>query len=270
VARGQTLPVSQLTTCTGSYVTTQSDINAGRPIVNTATASFQQAAPLSASVTTTIAQTAALTLSKRANVASVSQLGEVILYTLTLLNEGNVDLTRLQVSDNRLSSLSCSPVSVNGVLAVRQTTTCQGSYSVTQADLNAGVPLLNEATASATEVQPVKAIATVNVNQNARFNVTKTASLSSVSAAGEVIQYAILITNTGNEDLLALRVVDPLISNAPGNNNLQCSPVALGQTLTVANPRTTCTGSYTVSQVRETWGKDVLVFFFFFFFFFFF
>lgn len=101
------------------------------------------------------------------------------------------------MSDNRVSSVTCSPVPIGGSLGVRQSTTCTGSYSVTQADLNAGVPLLNEATASSTETQPVKAVATVNVNQNARFNVTKTASLSSVSAAGEVIQYAIQIVNNG-------------------------------------------------------------------------
>lgn len=166
-------------------------------------------------------------------------------------------MTRLQVSDNRVSGLSCSPVSIGGTLPVRQTSTCSGSYVVTQADLNAGVPLLNEATASAAETQPVKAIATVNVNQNARFNVTKTASLATVSAAGQVIQYAILITNTGNEDLASLSVTDPLIANAPGNNNLQCSPVAVGQTLTVANPRTTCVGSYTVSQANIDSG-DVI------------
>jgi uncharacterized repeat protein (TIGR01451 family) len=257
VARGQTLAVAQSTTCTGSYVTTQGDVNSGTVIVNIATASFQQAQPLSASVTTTIAQNAAMTLTKRANVASVEQLGSVITYTLVASNEGNVDLTNLQVTDNRVTSLSCSPVSVGGTLRVQQTTTCTGSYIVTQADLDAGVPLLNQAAASSTQTQPVRAIATVTVTQNASFNVTKTASVATVTAAGTVIQYAIQISNTGNENLLALRVTDPLISTSPGNNNLQCAPVALGQTLNVASPRTTCTGSYTVSQANIDSG-DVI------------
>ncbi len=257
VARGQTLPTAQFTTCTGSYIVTQGDVNSGASIVNTAAASFQQAQQLSASVTTTIAQNAAMTLTKRADKSAVSGLGEVITYTIVASNGGNVDLTGLQVSDSRIAGLSCSPVSVGGVLPVAQSTTCTGVYSVSQADINAGAPLLNTATASSTQTRPISALATVNVNQDARFNVTKTASVSSVSAAGEVIQYAIIILNTGNEDLQGLRVLDPLISNSPGNNNLQCSPVAIGQTLTVANPRTTCTGTLTVTQAQIDAGETI-------------
>jgi len=257
VARGQTLGTAQLTTCTGSYVVTQGDINSGSLIVNTATASFQQAQPLSASVATAVVQNAAMTLTKTANKGSVASLGEVITYTIVASNGGNVDLTGVQVADSRVTGLSCSPVALGGTLPVTQQTTCTGFYAVTQADLNAGVPLVNTATASSAQTRPVSSVATVNVNQNARFNVTKTASVASVSAAGDVIQYAIQIFNVGNEDLQGLRVSDPLVANSPGNNNLQCSPVSIGQTLTVANPRTTCTGSLTVTQAQVDAGDTI-------------
>lgn len=256
VSRGQTLTVAApVTTCTGSYVVTQTNINSGSAIVNTATASFQQAQPQSASVSTTIGQNPAMTITKTPSVASVSQLGQVITYTIVVANVGNMDLTSLSVVDTRVTGLSCSNVSIGSTLPVNASTTCTGAYATTQADINAGAPILNTATASSTQTRPISAVASVDVNQNARFNVTKTASLLSVNQAGQVIQYAIQITNTGNEDLLALRVSDPFIEQSPGANDLRCSPVAVGQTLTVASPRTTCTGSYVVSQANINAGS---------------
>jgi uncharacterized repeat protein (TIGR01451 family) len=257
VSFGQTLTVSQpLTTCTGSLVVTQAQLNAGVAITNTATAQFQQAQPQSASVSTTITQTPALTITKTANVATVSSAGQVIGYSIVVTNGGNVDLTSLSVSDNKVQSLTCANFPIGGTLPVNASTVCQGSYIVTQADIDAGQPIVNRATASSRQTQPVSAIANVNVQQNSMFNVTKSASLLSVNRAGQVIQYAIQIVNTGNTDLLSLTVADPLVTQS-GNNDLRCSPVAVGQTLTTASPRTICSGTYTVSQQDINAGNTI-------------
>ncbi len=95
---GSTLRVGTDTVCTGTYITLQSDINAGRPIGNTATASAPQTAPVSATATVNVRQNAMLSASKTVNLASVNVSGTVLRYSITIENVGSVDLTNLQVS----------------------------------------------------------------------------------------------------------------------------------------------------------------------------
>ena len=61
-----------------------------------------------------------------------------------------------------------------------------------------------------------------------------------VDEAGDVIYYSVLVTNTGNQTLTDVTVVDPLLGA------LSCTP-AQPATLASAAPMT-CTGSYTVPQ----------------------
>lgn len=251
---GQTLRLSSpLVTCDGEYVVTQADMNRGTPIVNVVTVRFQGVEAKSAQATTTVLQRPALRISKTADRTVVSRLGEVIAYRIVVENVGTVDATGLVVQDTRVSGLSCADVALGGTLRVGNSTTCSGSYAVTQADLNAGVALVNTATADSDQTTPVTALHNVNVEATAMFNVTKTASLASVSRAGTVVQWTISILNTGTEDLRTLAITDPLIAS-----DLRCSPVAPGGTLPVANPRTTCTGTYTVTQDDMDAGDSIV------------
>ncbi len=71
------------------------------------------------------------------------------------------------------------------------------------------------------------------------INVVKSALPTSVSAAGQVVAYSFLVTNTGNVSLTAVAVTDPL----PGLSAVSCSVSTLAPSVS-----TTCTASYTVTQ----------------------
>ena len=59
----------------------------------------------------------------------------------------------------------------------------------------------NTVTADSAQTTPVSANASVVVESGASVNLVKTADVSSVDAAGDVINYSITVTNTGNTTL---------------------------------------------------------------------
>src|SRR5690606_9655300 len=81
--------------------------------------------------------------------ATVSNLqrDDVVTYTLTARNSGNVTLTDVEIDDPMLGDLTCEqPVT----LLPNETLECIGTYTVTLDDINAGEPIVNIATASGT------------------------------------------------------------------------------------------------------------------------
>lgn len=203
VAAGETLSVANpTTTCVGTYTVTQADVNSGLDLVNFASVSANQFGPVSARATVSVAPVLSLAVSKRANLASVSFVRQVITWSLTITNTGTADLRNLRVIDplisNNDNNLRCSPVALGGTLTARSpTTTCSGTYTVTQNDLNTLSSIVNTASVSATGLNgPVQATASVAVQQNPQFSVTKQADRSRVDEAGQVILYTMIIRNT--------------------------------------------------------------------------
>ena len=133
-----TLAPGGMLSCTGSYTVTQGDVDAG-VVDNLATATGTP--PTGPNVSDTdresvpSAQAAHITLQKTAAETSFDQVGDVIHYTLVATNDGNVTLTDVTIADPKLGTLTCTqPVTLapGGLLS------CTGSYSVTQADIDAG------------------------------------------------------------------------------------------------------------------------------------
>ena len=103
--------------------------------------------------------------------------------------------------------------------------TCTGTYTVTQADIdnNGGGDgdIDNTVTADSEETGPDTASEDVPIIRNPELNVVKTATgvdadttpPFSVDAAGDVITYSIVVTNTGNVTLTGVSVNDPLLTN---------------------------------------------------------
>jgi hypothetical protein len=75
---GGSLGVSIKTTCVGTTTATQAAINSGANIVNTATATFQEAPSASASATVTVVSAPALSITKTASPTVVSAANQVI------------------------------------------------------------------------------------------------------------------------------------------------------------------------------------------------
>src|SRR4051812_35571492 len=77
--------------------------------------------------------------------------GQVVGYTLTATNTGNVTLHNVSVSDNpALTGLSCTPSIPVASLAPGGSVICTGSHAITQGDLDAG-SFLDTASATSTE-----------------------------------------------------------------------------------------------------------------------
>ena len=116
--------------------------------------------------------------------------------------------------------------------------TCTGTYTVTQADIdnNGGGDgdIDNTATADSDQTGPASDSAAVPLAQSPALAIEKTVTgvdgdttpPFSVDAAGDVISYSILVTNTGNQTLTGVSVSDPRIAN------LDCDPVTAGNQTT--------------------------------------
>ena len=251
VGLGANLAVGQSTTCVGSLVVTQAMMNLGVNIVNVATVQTTQFGPVMAMDVTSITQNPSFTVNKTASPSIVTKAGQIVTFSIAVINTGNVDLTNVQVTDRLIEvvgdkNLRCTPIAEGATLTVGSSMTCVGTYTTTQADVNTGLDIVNFASVNTDQFGPVSARATVTVQPSLSLVASKRANLESVSFLGQRITWSLTITNTGSSDLPNLRVVDPLIQN--NVNDLKCTPVAIGSTLTVSSPTTTCVGTSIVSQ----------------------
>src|SRR5690606_8868125 len=83
---------------------------------------------------------------KTAGTPSGSTAGSTIAYTFVVTNTGNVTITGLVVNDAQLDAAAVCPVTT---LAPGEETTCTGTHTITQAEVDAGV-VDNSATATGT------------------------------------------------------------------------------------------------------------------------
>ena len=155
-------------------------------------------------------------------------LGETITYKITVTNDGNVDLTNVKVIDNKEglvkhgAGLLTRDWPTLTLLAVGQTREFTASYTVTQNDLIAG-NVVNDATATGTapgDNEPTVVPGNTDDSTekaNADYTVTKTVDNPKAEyKVGDVINYTIRVTNTGNLTLNNLTVTDQM-QGASGN-----------------------------------------------------
>ncbi len=130
-------------------------------------------------------------------------------------NTGNQTLTGVVVSDPFISNLAlvADAASADGELDVGETWSYTASHVVTQAEIDAGAPIVNLATADSVQSGPDSDDASIAVEQAPALNIVKEASVAggTANAAGEVINYAISVQNTGNQTLTGVVVSDPFI-----------------------------------------------------------
>src|SRR5690554_6125681 len=161
------LDVDETWIYTGTYTITQVDIDAGE-VINQATATAtapdqSTVSDLSGSTTTTddptvtaLRQAALIAIVKTGifndeNGNECSDVGETITYTFTVTNEGNVTLSNVVVTDPLIAVISgpTGDTNGNGMLDVDETWIYNGTYTITQVDIDAG-EVINQATATAT------------------------------------------------------------------------------------------------------------------------
>ena len=235
------LAVSETWTYTGTYTVTQADIenNGGGDgdIDNTASATTTfLTTPQTASAAVPVDQIPALTLTKSANLGSYDTVGQIIAYTYTIENSGNISLAGpFTVNDDRQGTLTnCA----SGPLAPLATTTCTSTHTVTQADLDAG-SITNTATASGNSVTSGPDSVTISAIQTPALTLTKTADLSSYDTVGQVITYTYTIENAA-----IVTLAGPFTVNDDKQGALtDCAAGPLAPAAT-----TTCTSTHSVTQ----------------------
>ncbi|MGD9957804.1 MAG: beta strand repeat-containing protein, partial [Nocardioides sp.] len=254
-----TLQPGASTTCTKTYAITQADVNAGA-VNNTATANGTPptgAAIASApdSTSTPTSTIATLTLVKAAaapvdvNANGRVDAGDTIAYSFRVTNTGAVTLTSLAIADAKVGTVTC-PVTT---LAPTDQTTCTATYTITQADVNAG-SVVNTATANGrnpgnTLITSAPSGTTTPTSTVATLSLTKSAGTPvDVNAngrvdAGDTIAYSFLVRNTGAVTLSTVAV-----------NDAKVGTVSCPLTTLAPNATTTCTATYTITQADVNSG----------------
>jgi uncharacterized repeat protein (TIGR01451 family) len=199
----------------------------GLTLDNTATATTN-AATAQASASVLIDQNPHLTVDKTASVpgGTADAAGEVISYTITVTNDGNMTLTGVTVDDSFVNLTFTGDPNGNGKLDLGEIWQYTGSYAVTQDDIDNGgvvdlaLAINNTATVTTDQVvededgNPIGAMgsdsASVVIDQNPHVTVVKAATVpgGTADAAGEVISYTIAVTNDGNMTLTDVQVSD--------------------------------------------------------------
>lgn len=255
-----TLAPSASTTCTGNYVLTQADIDAGK-VDNSATATGtppvgDPITSVPSAISTPVSAPNSLTITKSAgaiqdkNNNNRNDAGDTIDYSFVVKNTGATTLNSLALADPKISGVNCP----SATLAPGASLTCTKTYTITQADMDAG-KIVNQATASAkggagTDVTATSNQVTTPLAQISTFDFAKAAA-APVDAnangridAGDTIGYSFKFTNTGNTTLTGVKVADSLVPTV----NCSMTVLAPGETVT-------CTGTYSISQANMDAGK---------------
>ncbi|WP_084555779.1 Ig-like domain-containing protein [Alkaliflexus imshenetskii] len=205
-----------------TYITTQSDIDAGSVVNAAKVTSAQITETTSGSVTTTATQTRTVAPNiTNATPGSFATTGTTITYSVSVENTGNVTLTNLSVTGTK----SGSTVATITSLAPGATANTSFTYNTTQSDIDAGsvVNAAKVTSAQITETTSGSVTTTATQTRTVAANITN-ATPGSFATTETTITYSVSVENTGNVTLTNLSVtgtksgstVATITSLAPG------------------------------------------------------
>ncbi|MFW0775479.1 DUF7507 domain-containing protein, partial [Paenarthrobacter nitroguajacolicus] len=255
---GELLP-GQSVTATATYSITQADITAGH-VANSATTTGTPpvgppVTPPPGTTDTPLTSAPAMEFSKSADASAIqvpSVVGDLITYTFTSKNTGNVPLSNVSISDplTGLSALNYAWPGTPGELLPGQSVTATATYAITQADINSG-HVENTATTTGTpptgpSVTPPPGSTDTPLTQGPALELTKSADSSDVqnpSVEGDQVTYTFTSKNTGNVKLTGVVIDDPLAGLSP---LVYTWPGAPGELL--PGQSVTATATYAITQ----------------------
>ncbi|TVX93832.1 DUF7507 domain-containing protein [Paenibacillus agilis] len=190
--------------------------------LNTATASSDQTAPITAEARVIVSPITGLVVTKTANPTSALP-GQTVEYTITVSNTSGVTLTNIVVVDEAISFSQTIPSLAPGASQVLTTSFVIPSDHLPES-------FVNTTDATANETDAIEGSATVTVLPLSTLSIAKVPSVL-VAVPGEPITYTFRITNTGNTDLTNVHITDPLL----GLDNT-ISVIQVGQTVELEIP----------------------------------
>ncbi|MEU4419849.1 hypothetical protein AB0F81_04435 [Actinoplanes sp. NPDC024001] len=264
-----TLAPNASTDCPGgSYTVVSGDITAGAPIGNTVTVSAMSSmnsgpveyARVTSSVPVVVAAASlAAVVTPRVSPAShryAAAVSDTIEYDYRVTNNGNVDMVDIALSDTRTGPVSCPAQTL--AIGVSMTCSTQGGagYTVTQGDLNAGLPITDAVSITAKQSGSPTAQSfgpfhtSVTVAPPApQLSVLLDSLVSGPVGVDQAITYRYTLTNTGNVTIGNLAVAD---TKHTGND---CpASIAVGATVTC---QSTVAQAYRVTQTDVDGGDPL-------------
>ncbi|MBJ7880393.1 DUF11 domain-containing protein, partial [Gelidibacter salicanalis] len=184
----------------GAEDTTPADIFSGDIAASKATVTIANGEAWNIKFVNEVSLIPSLTVDKVVDLENISAPG-TLTYAITVDNTGDVNITNVLLSDDLagVATLDSGDTVDPGVLNVGETWIYSATYDATQADINAGTPLVNTASVETTQVPgPTTDSATTTIAQNPLMTVVKSSTTTEVTVAGQVITYSYLVTNTGN------------------------------------------------------------------------
>lgn len=238
-------------TCTASRSVTQGDLNAGE-VENTATASADGTTSAPDSVTVLADGQPALTIVKDATETTYLLAGDLLHYTFTVRNSGNIRLAGpVAIADDKTTDESCPAVTTVGNtdawLDPGEEIVCTATYTIDAADVTAG-SVENTATASAdgTTSDPDSVTVTATAQLRELTLAKATSEDEFAKTAGETLHFTFRVTNTGN-----VRLHGPVTVDDPMTTDEACPDVAtVGNTDAWLDPgeHIVCTATYVTTQ----------------------
>lgn len=220
------------------------------------------------SITVSPAGSPALTLTHTQNSgpASVTAAGQVLGYLVVVTNTGTLNQNGVVVTGTRPvggAAVLAGPVesqTPNGILEVGETWSYTSSYTVTQADVDAGAPLVSSAQVVTAQVPgPTTGVVTTQIVQSPALTITKSqiSGPNPVTASGQVLGYRIVISNTGNVSQSTINTTDTLPSGLPAVLPAPTQSISVNSILEVGETWTYST-DYTVSPADFSLGLPLV------------
>ena len=189
--------------------------------------------------------TSTLSVVKSTTSTGYGAAGDTIPYKYVVKNTGTTTESSIGVTDNKVATVSCP----GGSLVPGASKTCTGTYTVTQADVDAG-SVTNSAEGTGTNPQSVAVTSlpsSVTVDASlatSKMTLTKSTTSTGYGAAGDILSFKYVVKNTGTTTL----------SNVGVNDNKIASVSCPSSTL-APGASETCTGTYTVTQANVDSGS---------------
>jgi uncharacterized repeat protein (TIGR01451 family) len=249
------------------YVVTAEDVEAGS-VDNSATATGTPPGldtPISSTPSETSTPTVApdpdLTVVKSATPSGEESylVGQEIEYNFAVENTGNVPLSDITIDETEFTGSGEAPVPTcpDEVLAPGDSLTCTATYTLTQADVDAG-EVTNTATGTGTPPgdtpPPTSEPTTVTIPNvpEPGIEVLKTADTEEISEVGQEVTYSFEVTNTGNVTLADVEIDDTDFSGTGELSAINCPDEAASL---VPGQSVICTATYEVTQADLDSGE---------------